>query len=92
MHFEAAEVGLTHAGPADLAGGDARANAELLDRLLAGSAPQGLVDSIILNAAAALHVVGRARSITDGIGTARDLLLGGAVAAWLEKAKQFGRP
>jgi anthranilate phosphoribosyltransferase len=89
--FEAAGVGLAPGPAADLAGGDKTANLALLERILDGKAPAALVDTIVLNAAAALHVCGRAGSIRDGIGTAREWLLGGAVRLWLGRAREFYR-
>jgi anthranilate phosphoribosyltransferase len=89
--FEAGGVGLTPGAPADLAGGDKTVNLALLERLVDGQAPAALVDTIVLNAGAALHVCGRANSIRDGLGTAREWLLGGAVRLWLQRAKDFYR-
>lgn len=89
--FDAASVGLNPGAPADLIGGDKTANLALLDRLLEGRAPAALVDSIVLNAATALHACGKAGSIRDGIGTAREWLLGGAVRRWLDKVRDFYR-
>lgn len=89
--FDAPGVGLAAGATADLAGGDKTVNAALLARLLEGLGPAALVDTIALNAAAALHVCGRASSIRDGIGTAREWLLGGAVRTWLAKARDFYR-
>jgi len=91
VSLTAADVGLAPATPADLAGGDAAANAAILDRVLAGTAPQGLVDSIVFNAAAGLYVAGRYDSIAGAVPDARELLLGGAVADWLARAKEFFR-
>jgi anthranilate phosphoribosyltransferase len=89
--FEAASVGIASGAPADIVGGDKAANVALLDRILDGKAPAALVDTIVLNAAAALHVCGRATSIRDGVGPARELLLGGAVRLWLDRAMDFYR-
>jgi len=85
----AADVGLASGSPADLAGGDAAANAALFGRVLAGEAPRGLVESIALNAAAGLYVAGRYESIAAAVPDARELLLGGAVAEWLGRARTF---
>jgi anthranilate phosphoribosyltransferase len=85
----AADVGLAPGTPEDLAGGDAAFNAALLERVLAGTAPRGLVDSIAFNAAAGLYVAGRYASIADAVPEARELLLGGATAEWLARAREF---
>lgn len=87
--LSAADVALPAGTPADLAGGDAAFNAAILERVLAGTAPRGLVDSIALNAAAGLYVAGRYGSIAEAVPDARELLLGGAVAEWLARAKEF---
>jgi anthranilate phosphoribosyltransferase len=91
FRFEADGVGLASGMPADLVGGDKVANMALLDRLLEGKAPAALADTIVLNAAAALHICGRATSIHDGLGEAREWLLGGAVRTWLARARDFYR-
>ncbi|MBE2215234.1 MAG: anthranilate phosphoribosyltransferase [Opitutaceae bacterium] len=89
VSLAATDVGLASGTPDDLAGGNAAANAAILDRVLAGQAPQGLLDSIVFNAAAGLYVAGRYSTIADAVPDARELLLGGAVAEWLARAKQF---
>ncbi|MGH8016902.1 MAG: anthranilate phosphoribosyltransferase [Opitutaceae bacterium] len=89
--FHAGDLGFERAPGAQLAGGDLEENIALLDRVLDGTAPQGLLDTIVLNAAAALFAAGRAESLRDGLGPARELLLGGAVKAWLHKAREFYR-
>jgi len=89
--LDLAHLGLERAPFEDLAGGDAAANTGILHRLLAGSAPRGLVDTIALNAAAALMVAGRYRSLGEAIPEARELLLGGAVREWLARAQEFFR-
>ncbi len=91
LSFSAAGVGLAPATADDLAGGDARVNAALFERVLAGGAPQGLVDTIVLNAAACLYVAGRYASIADAAPDTRELLLGGTVREWLERAREFFR-
>jgi anthranilate phosphoribosyltransferase len=50
-----------------------------------------LVDTIALNAAVALWIVGRVPTVRDGIGPARELLLGGAVAQKIAATREFYR-
>jgi anthranilate phosphoribosyltransferase len=76
----------------DLQGGDVTANLATVDALLAGRAPAGLVDTIVLNAALGLYITGRTKTIADGIGPARELLLGGAVKAKIAATREFYRP
>lgn len=83
--------GLSTSAFADLRGGDVTANLAMVDAILAGRAPAGLVDTIVLNAALALFITGRTKSIPDGIGPARELLLGGAVKAKIAATREFYR-
>ncbi|MBI2813080.1 MAG: anthranilate phosphoribosyltransferase [Opitutae bacterium] len=83
--------GLPTAEFSDLKGGDVAANLAIVDALLAGRGPAGLVDTIVLNAALALHVAGRTLDITSGLGPARELLLGGAVAKKIAATREFYR-
>lgn len=77
--------GFTRCSVTDLAGGDSKENAALLKRILDGSGPSGLIDTIVLNAGTAFLVVGQ----KDGFEIARELLLGGSVKVWLEQARDF---
>ena len=63
------EVGLTRAAPEALKGGDAEYNAEALRAVLLGS-PGPYRDIALLNAAGALVVASRARTLADGIALA----------------------
>jgi anthranilate phosphoribosyltransferase len=83
--------GLPTAGFADLVGGDVTANLATVEALLSGRGPAGLVDTIVFNAAAALHVAGRTAGIREGLAPARDLLLGGAVRAKIAATREFYR-
>ncbi len=62
---------------ANLAGGDRQANAEIIRRLLRGEDRGPRRDAVLLNAAAALFVAGRARSMTEGWEVAAELMDGG---------------
>lgn len=72
----------------DLAGGDREVNAAIIRRLLAGQERGPRREAVLLNAAAALFVAGRARSITDGWGVAEELLDSGRGAAQLARLQQ----
>lgn len=87
--WRAADFGLETSPFTDLVGGDVAANLAIVEALLAGRAPRGLADTIVLNAAVALWLVGRVPSVRDGIGPARDLLLGGAVKAKIAATREF---
>ncbi len=75
----------------DLLGGDVSANLAIVEAILAGRAPPGLVDTIVFNTAAALWILGRVGSVREGAVRARELLLGGAVKAKLAATKEFYR-
>jgi len=83
--------GLKPAPFADIRGGDAAANVATVEDLLAGRGPAGLVDTIVLNAAVALWIVGRETRVEDGLGLARELLLGGAVRSKIAATREFFR-
>ncbi len=56
-----------------------------------GRGPAGLVDTIALNAAVAMWICGRAASVREGIGEARELMLGGAVRRKIAATREFYR-
>jgi len=69
---------------ADLKGGDATHNANAIRELLDGE-DSPFRDIVVLNAAAALIVAGRAQSIADGVQTAEMSIDSGAALARLER-------
>ncbi len=87
--WRAADFGLAQAPFAELLGGDLAANLGITEAILAGRAPSGLVDTICLNAAAALWVCGRTASVREGLKPAREILLGGAVAEKIAATREF---
>lgn len=77
------QVGLRRARSEDLAGGDATENAGLLRAVLAGK--QGPHrDIVLLNAAAALLVAGRAGTLAEGCALAGEAVDAGAAAGKLD--------
>lgn len=87
----AESYGLPTANFADLRGGDVAANLAIVEAILAGRGPAGLVDTIVLNAALGLHITGRTATVQAGLAPARDLLLGGAVKAKIAATREFYR-
>lgn len=87
--WRADDFGLAAAPFADLAGGDLATNLALVEALLAGRAPAGLADTIVLNAAVALWIVGKVPTVRDGLALARDLLLGGVVQRKIAATREF---
>jgi anthranilate phosphoribosyltransferase len=89
--WRAEDLGLKTAPFAELQGGDLATNLALVDALLAGRAPAGLVDTIALNAAVALWICGRTAQPAEAVGHARELLLGGAVRRKIAATREFYR-
>src|SRR3974390_793939 len=77
------EDGLPRVGGDALKGGDADANAVALQGVLEGK-PGAYRDVALLNAAAALIVAGKAKSLADGVALGRQSLDSGAAAARLK--------
>lgn len=79
-----ADAGLALAQPVDLLGGDSEANANAIRDLLAGvKGPYR--DIVLLNAAAALIVAGKAADLKAGAALAADAIDGGGAAKVLER-------
>jgi anthranilate phosphoribosyltransferase len=91
QRWSATDFGLPPARFDDLVGGDLTANLGIAEAVLAGRGPAGLVDTIVLNAAAAMWITGRVDSIRVGLEPARELLLGGAVARKIIATREFFR-
>jgi len=86
------EFGLAPCELADLRGGDVGANRATLEALFFGerkAVTDGLRDSVLLNAGAALWSAGAAGGLREGISKSRDLLESGAAADWLKRARDF---
>jgi len=89
--WNAADFGLEVATFEDLRGGDLVANLATVESILAGRGPRGLVDTIALNAAVAMWIVGKTGTIREGVEPARELLLGGAVEKKIAATREFYR-
>ncbi len=81
--FSPANFPLQPATLADLVGGDKQTNAETARRILSGDERGPKRDAVLLNAAAALFVAGRTRTIIDGWELAEELIASGAASAKL---------
>jgi len=90
-YWRAADFGLPKAPFDDLRGGDVATNLAIVEAVLSGRGPAGLVDTIVLNAAVCLWITGRTAQVVDGIPQARELLLGGAVRAKIAATREFYR-
>ena len=78
------DAGLPRANLADLKGGDAATNARAIRDVLAGS-PGPFRDIVVLNAAAALIVAGRAANLADGVEQGARSIDEGRAAAALDR-------
>lgn len=79
-----ADAGLQPAKLADLKGGDAASNAKAIRELLAGGSGP-FRDIVLLNAAAAMIVGGKAETLTEGVALAAKSIASGAAAKALDK-------
>jgi anthranilate phosphoribosyltransferase len=85
------QAGLSSGDPAALAGGDAEENAGIARAVLAGGARGPRRDVVLLNAAAALVVAGRARDLREGVALAADALDASRAVALLERVVAVSR-
>jgi anthranilate phosphoribosyltransferase len=88
------QLGLKRAKREDLRGGDVERNRAIAEDILSGA--QGAArDVVLLNAAAGLHVAGRARSMPDGIEIAAAAIDSGdarrVLDRWVEVSTEAGR-
>jgi anthranilate phosphoribosyltransferase len=83
FRIDPAELGLATAAPADLRGGDAHRNAEIVRSVLDGTegAPR---DVVLLNAAAGLVAAGKCGTMGEGLDVARQSINSGAARAALD--------
>lgn len=73
----------------DLAGGSAEDNFQLLQRLIAGRGPKGLLDTLLLNIAVAFHILQRVENLSEGHAVAMEVFLGGRLTQWIDDARDF---
>ena len=79
------QFSLQHATLADLLGGDRDVNAEIVRRILCGNERGPKRDAVLINAAAALFVAGRTKSLIEGWDLAGETIDGGHAKAKLAK-------
>jgi anthranilate phosphoribosyltransferase len=82
-----ADYGMTGATAADLAGGSPLENAQIIRDVLGGKGSAAATAAVVLNAAAALYVAGRAATYADGIALARDGVASGIGLQALERLR-----
>jgi anthranilate phosphoribosyltransferase len=81
-------LGIYPTPPDDLRGGDARANADAVVRVLAGER-SGRRDAVVLNAAGAVVAAGIAADLGEGVEVASAAIDSGAAGATLERLVAF---
>jgi anthranilate phosphoribosyltransferase len=77
FHLSAADFGLEEGNPDELRGGSVETNVEILRAILGGEYGARR-ETVLMNAAAALVVAGRAESFREGVGLAAASIDGGA--------------
>ncbi len=87
--WEPEELNLNRCSLSDVQGGDLDRNMELLGDVLAGGVNPGLMDSICLNAGAALWIAEVEPNLSSGVARARSLLSDGTVKEWLGRMQAF---
>lgn len=88
-HFDPVDLPQRAVSMAELAGGDAAANAAMLERVVDGEGGARR-EAVLLNAALALAVEGRARDVADGYERARTAVDTGAARVVFDKLKAAG--
>lgn len=80
---------------AELKGGDAEYNAEVMRELLRGKSTQAISDVVSLNAGAGLYVYGIAETIGEGVSLAQKMLQSGEAIdkldSWVHVASECER-
>ena len=86
--IDPAEYGLADGSAEELAGGAPDENARIVEEVLHNRAPTAARAAVLLNAAAALYVAGRAASFGDGVLEATHALESGAGVDALERLRR----
>lgn len=85
-------LGLKPCSLRSLKGGDVKRNLQIMRHLAecdGQSLEPGLLDSILLNAGAALWIAEQAPTLALGVGAARELIQSGALKDWLTRVENF---
>jgi anthranilate phosphoribosyltransferase len=85
------DFGFKHAEVAQLQGGDAKANALILEAILSGVETGPKRDMVLMNAGAALACAGLADHMDDGIEISREMISSGAALERLRMLQKAGR-
>jgi anthranilate phosphoribosyltransferase len=85
------DFGLKHCEVDDLRGGDAMANAAILERILTGAETGPKLDMVLMNAGAAIACAGLSDDMGDGIELAREVIDSGAALERLRAMQAAAR-
>ena len=85
------DFGLRNAEVSDLQGGDAKANAVILEAILAGRETGPKRDIVLMNSGAALACAGLADHLGDGIAISREMISSGAALERLRLLQKASR-
>lgn len=88
----ARQAGLSKCDLNSLKGGDVNENIRILNAIFDGSSsgvPQGLLDSILMNAGAAFWVAECTNDLDSGVQKAREVIDSGTARDWLQSARAF---
>ena len=85
--LDPAEHGFTKMNGTELAGGEPSENAVLIERVLAGGGPPAAEAAVLLNAAGAIYVSGKAPTYAAGLDAARNALRSGAGTVALRRLR-----
>lgn len=86
-----AALGVSGHEPGDLSGGGPEDNARIIEAVLRGTASRAAEAAVVLNAAAALLVGGRATTLGAGMDVAREAIASGAARDALERLRRASR-
>jgi anthranilate phosphoribosyltransferase len=89
MEIEPEDFGLTRCTLSDIKTGTPEVNAETINGVFSGKVKDARRDAIVLNAAGALTVGGKADDFKAGIGLAAELIGNGAAAKKLRELKEM---
>ena len=87
--FDPEEIGINRAGPAEIAGGTPAENGELIRNILNGTEKGPPRDIVIVNAAAAVYVAGKAGSLREAANLATESIDSGAAYEKLDQLSVF---
>jgi anthranilate phosphoribosyltransferase len=86
--IEPERLGIEPTNALELAGAEPAENARIVEGVLAGRGNRGATAAVLLNAAGALYVAGKARDFAGALALAREALRAGAGREALERLRR----